>query len=368
MTTLHRYVARIFVLRFLLVLLGISLAVLGFEIVEAINDLGGDEAEAATLARYAALRLPSFLAQLLPIAVLIGALLTVADLLRQREMVAAWSAGLSQPRLLRGLLPLLLLLGALQFALNDQLVPRTTEALRAWGVGEFRASGFLTSRDGAVWLRSGDDIVRVSERALEAEELADITIFRRNAEGALLERLDAARASRLEDGGWLLRDVIRHDTEPYGTTLLPELRWEGAVELAHLRLVARPPRELALADLWALMVSDGYGQRPRELYTTWVHARLAQFFGAPLVFCLAFALGQGWRRTGEVTRLMLGGLALGFGFFILDGAAVALGEVGFLPGALAAWAPPLLLACLVLHLLLKPEAAAPINLPLPRRG
>jgi len=367
MTTLHRYVARIFLLRFLMVLLGISFAVLGFEMVEAINDLGGDEAEVATLARYAALRLPSFLAQLLPIAVLVGALLTVADLLRQRELLAAWNAGLSQPRLLLGLLPLLLLLGALQFVLNDQLVPRTTDALRAWGVGEFRASGFLTSRDGSVWLRSGDDIVRVSEQALEAERLADITVFRRDGEGALLERLDAAEARRDGDG-WMLQEVVRHDTAPYGTSLLPELHWDGEIELEHLRLVARPPRELALTDLWALLVSDGYGQRPRELYQTWVNARLAQFFGAPLVFCLAFALGQGWRRTGEVTRLMLGGLALGFSFFILDGAAVALGEVGFLPGALAAWAPPLLLACLVLHLLLKPEAAAPINLPLPRRG
>lgn len=365
MTTLHRYVARIFVQRFLLVLLGISGAVLAFEIVEVLNDLGGDAVEASTIARYAALRLPSFLAQLLPVATLVAALLTAGDLLRQRELVAAWSAGLSQPRLLLGLLPLLLLLGGLQFLLNDQVVPRTTDALRAWGVGEFRTTGLLTSRDGSVWLRSGNDIVRVSAQDLEAERLAAVTIFRRNAQGELLERLDAAEAERQEQG-WLLRQVVRHATAPYGSDVLPELLWPGEIELEHLRLVARPPRELAFLDLWALLASDGYGQRPRELYETWVNARLAQFFGAPLVFCLAFALAQGWRRTGEMTRLMLSGLALGFGFFILDGASVALGEVGFLPGWLAAWSPPTLLACLVAHLLLKPEAAAPIALPLPR--
>lgn len=364
MTTLHRYIARHFMLRFLLVLFGVSIAVVAFEMTEA---LGGDEMEAETVSRYAMLRLPSLAAQLLPIATLIAGLLTVSDLLRQREMVAAWSTGLSQAGLLLGLLPLLLVLGIAQFALNDQVVPRTTDTLREWGVGEFSSAGLLSSDDGTVWLRSGDDIVRVSARGLLNEYLLNVTVFRRDERGQLLERIDAASARRQGDG-WLLQDVVRHSTSPYSTTSQPTMEWEGQVELEQLRLVARPPRELAFSDLWALLASDGYGQRPRELYATWVNARLAQFFGAPLVLCLAFSLGQGWRRTGEVTRLMLGGLSIGFGFFIVDGASVALGEVGFLPPWLAAWAPPALLACLIAHLLLKPEAAAPIALSLRRRS
>src|SRR5690625_554192 len=95
---------------------------------------------------------------------------------------------------------------------------------------------------------------------------------------------------------------------------------------------------------------------------------ISQFFIAPLILCLAFALGQAWRRTGELTRLTLGGLTLGFAFFIINGTSVALGEVGFLPPVLAAWAPPLLLASLVAHLLLKPEATAPISPSLMRRS
>src|SRR5690606_31857414 len=129
-----------------------------------------------------------------------------------------------------------------------------------------------------------------------------------------------------------------------------------------------PPRELALAVLSDLWRSGGFGRRPHALYATWVHALIAQFFAAPLLLCLAFALGQGWRRTGELTRLMLTGLALGFGFFIVNGISIALGEVGFLPPLLAAWAPPLLLASVVAHLLLKPEAAAPISSGLIRRS
>src|SRR5690606_2633682 len=93
MTTLHRYLARHFLLRFLLVLLGISLAVIAFELTEA---LGSDEWTFETVSRYALLRLPSLMAQLLPIATLIAGLLTVGELLRHRELVAAWAAGLSQ--------------------------------------------------------------------------------------------------------------------------------------------------------------------------------------------------------------------------------------------------------------------------------
>ena len=364
MTTLHRYFARLFFLRFLLVLVGVSIAVVAFELTEA---LGGDDWTFETVSRYALLRVPSLMAQLLPIATLIAGLLTVGELLRQRELVAAWAAGVSQFRLLTGMLPLLLLLGTFQFLLNDQVVPRTTDQLRQWGIGEFRGSGLLSSDDGTLWLRSGDDIVRIATLGLRDDRLSDITVFRRDGEGELVERLDAQTAER-QDDGWLLRDVVRHQSAPYRQSHVETHLWPGEVEVEQLHLVARPPRELALADLWYLLQSEGYGQRPTELYATWVHARIAQFFTAPLVLCLAFALGQGWRRTGELTRLTLGGLALGFAFFILNSSAVALGEVGFLPPYLAAWAPPILLASIVAHLLLKPEAAAPISLGLARRS
>lgn len=364
MTTLHRYFARLFFLRFLLVLIGVSVAVVAFELTEA---LGSDDWTFQTVSRYALLRLPSLMAQLFPIATLIAGLLTVGELLRQRELVATWAAGVSQFRLLTGLLPLLLFLGVCQVLLSDQVVPRTTDQLREWGIGEFRSSGLLSSDDGYLWLRSGNDIVRVATFGLRDDRLLDLTIFRRDSEGELVERLDAARATR-EGDGWLLHDVVRHHSTPYRQSLEETHLWPGIVKVEELHLVARPPRELAFTDLWDLLQSDGYGQRPGELYATWIHARLAQFFAAPLVLCLAFALGQGWRRTGELTRLTLGGLAIGFAFFILNGAAVALGEVGFLPPYLAAWAPPLLLASLVAHLLLKPEAAAPISLGLARRS
>lgn len=364
MTTLHRYVARLFFVRFLLVLMGVSVAVVAFELTEA---LGADDWTFETISRYALLRLPSLMAQLLPIATLIAALLTVGELLRQRELVAAWAAGLSQFRLLTGLFPLLLLLGLFHLLLSDQVVPRTTDQLRQWGIGEFRSSGILNSDDGYIWLRSGGDILRLSAQGLQEDRLDDVTIFRRDAEGELTERLDAPSAQRVEDG-WLLQDVVRHETTPYRQSHAASLLWSGEVEVEQLHLIARPPRELAFADLLDLQQSEGYGQRPAELYATWVHARIAQFFIAPLILCLAFALGQAWRRTGELTRLTLGGLTLGFAFFIINGTSVALGEVGFLPPVLAAWAPPLLLASLVAHLLLKPEATAPISPSLMRRS
>src|SRR5690625_4695355 len=247
MTTLHRYVARLFLLRFLLVLIGVSLAVAAFELTEV---LGGDDWTSRTIARYTLLRLPSLMAQLLPVATLIAALLTVGELLRQRELVAAWSVGLSQFRLLAGLLPLLALLGLFQFLLNDQVVPRTNHLLREWSIGEFRPSGLLTGDDGHLWLRSGNDILRISAAALQRDRLVDVTIFRRDERGQPLERLDAATAERAAEGeGWLLQEVVRHEADPYHRSQVRELFWPGELEIAELHLVARPPQELPLADL-----------------------------------------------------------------------------------------------------------------------
>src|SRR5690606_32729031 len=135
------------------------------------------------------------------IATLIAGLLTIGELLRQRELVATWAAGVSQFRLLTGLLPLLLFLGACQVLLSDQVVPRTTDQLRERGVGEFRSSGLLSSDDGDLWLHGGDDVVRVAPFGLRAARLVDLTPARREGGGVLVERLDAARAADEGVGG-----------------------------------------------------------------------------------------------------------------------------------------------------------------------
>ncbi|MBK8209408.1 MAG: LptF/LptG family permease [Rhodospirillales bacterium] len=117
------------------------------------------------------------------------------------------------------LLPAAALLGIFSFLNADIAVPISRDALRTWGVGEARKTGILADDGKMAWMLSGTDVVRTPKQASASGELRDVTIFRRDAEGRLLERIGAARALPQGDG-WQLEAVRRIDIDTAATANL----------------------------------------------------------------------------------------------------------------------------------------------------
>jgi LPS export ABC transporter permease LptG len=347
-TVLRRYLNRMFMLRFGVVLFGIIGFAIVVDLLEVAEDLAQTEggAAGATL-RYVGLRVPIMLSELMPIAAMIAGLLTVADLMRHRELVVIWSSGVRPLVLLALMLPAALLLVGAKFVIDDLALPRASAELRAWGIGEYRHRPADGQAGTFTWLRSGDDVVRLSSAALGAGRLEEVTVFRRGPDGILTERLEAAAAEPVP-GGWRLLGVTRERVTPRSLERLPALELPLAIDLEQVRLMIRPPRELSLVKLAGIATAGGYGLRALEPYRTWLHLRVAGALVPALLMMLAFALVRRFSRTASIAPVFLTAVAIGFTFLITSGVTSALGEVGLLPPALAAWAPPLALAALVL--------------------
>lgn len=359
MSVLARYLNRMFLVRLGVVLFGILGFAVAIDLLDVAEELAREPAGALPAGlRYVGLRLPIMFSELMPIGALIAGLLAVTDLLRHRELVVIWSAGVRPLAVLRLLLPAGLLLAGAKLAVDDAAVPRAAAALRAWGIGEYRGR-VADGRGGAYyWLRSGPDVIRLSANAVGAGDLRDLTVFRRDAAGLLTERLDAPAAVPVA-GGWELRDVTRRVVAGRRTERAAAVEVPVAVDLEQLRLMARPPRELAFAQLARIVAAGGYGLRALEPYRTWLHQRVAGASVPTLLMMLAFALVRRFGRTASVAPVFLAAVGTGFTFLIVAGVASALGEVGVVPPALAAWGPPAALAALILGLTLRDSVARP---------
>jgi lipopolysaccharide export system permease protein len=287
----------------------------------------------------------------MPVSALIGALITVGDLQRYHELVAVWNTGMSPLRQTLILMPAALLIVVLQAAVDDQAVPASTKELRAWGVGAYRHRSLLEGADGTLWLRSGQDVVNIPGTGVGEESLRDITIFRRDEDGLLTERLDVARATHAA-AHWQLEDVVRMAPGEPRSQEIDHMRWDGVIDLDHVALMAIDPRELTLARIATIIENDAFAMRPITLYETWFRYRIADVFAPLLMVAVATVLGQRFGRVGSFTRLFLSGVGLGFLFFIASGAAVALGEVGILTPTAAAFGPTAAMTALVAVLLL----------------
>jgi lipopolysaccharide export system permease protein len=347
MSILSRYVCRRILFHCIVLLIGMSALSLTFDLMEEGDQIlaaSGGEIEA--LLRYSLLRLPDIGSQMLPIATLLGAFLTFNNMLRHSELVAVWGGGISSIGIMRALLPVALLFSALQFGLDNWAVPATLEKLHTWGVGNFQRKGFIHGDSNTIWLRSGRDIIRIPVQEAREGRLANMQIFRREANGLLSEELDVESARR-EGDAWFLDGVVRRTVDPPKVTALTEIPWDGRFDVENLPLISRDLRDLPIKDINRLVDNEGYGQRPTNLYRTWFHYRIATAITPFLMIMLVVSLAQRFRRTGTFARLMIYSVAIGFGFFMFAGTSLAMGEAGFVPPWISAWSPNLALAALI---------------------
>jgi len=95
-------------------------------------------------------------------------------------------------------------------------------------------------------------------------------------------------------------------------------------------------------SLWELSSSiDAYeaaGRNTDEMRAKWWH-RLSGPLSALLMPLLGSIAAFGLARSGKLLIRGIIGIMLGFAYFVVDNAALALGSFGGYPPLLAAWAP-----------------------------
>jgi lipopolysaccharide export system permease protein len=345
MSLLAGYLSGLLLSRVILMLVGLTALILGLDLMVNAGSLMRSHGGLEALGRYAALRTPIIVSDMIKIASLLAGLLTFAGLIRHGELAAMWIAGLSQLGLFRRLLSIGLLLGALQFAVDDLAVPDSVDALYAWGVGEYEKPRETGTEGGITWIHVGNDILRVPTENIRGDSLVDFSIFERNAEGDLLGRLDVASA-HYAAGRWQLRDITITGVDGSAPRHEATRDWLIALDPESLRHLAAHPRYLPFDQIRRFAAGDGQGTWAPYLYQTWLYEKLTTCLIPLLMLLLSAALAQQTQRAGRLELLFLGGAAIGFAFFIFNGISLAMGEVGLLPPLLASAAPILAFAAI----------------------
>ena len=190
MSIIARYVNRLLLGRFALVLLGLAALMLLVEFLGNSDQViaANDDALRA-LAFYMVLRLPDILAEIIPVAALLAGLLAFAELARHSELTAIYAGGMSKVRLALAIVPVVV---------ADQWLPAPDRGSgptgRHEGVARLGRRRLRRDEARATWLRRDADILRIEKIDPGQVELHGLTIFRRDADGNLIAKIDAVRA------------------------------------------------------------------------------------------------------------------------------------------------------------------------------
>jgi len=355
--TLTFYLAKMFVTRIAAVLVLLVLVLMMLDLLAKTGDIlaqpGNGQAELLT---YAGLRIPQLINTFLPYSVLLAAIVTFVTLNQNSEVVAMKAAGLSAHQVLA---PLMLAAAAVSvgsFIFNERIVTRATATLKAWDAADFGAIPRDSGVRANVYLSDGVNILRAGQITGSGAniEMVGVTWYGRDERGMLAEQIRAPRATYASPG-WRLEDARRFDVQTAQTFDIAGVTVGTKMTPAQVELgKVDPDAQDFLALGRSIDAYEAAGRRTSEMKAKWWH-KLSGPLSAILMPLLGAVAAFGLARSGHVFVRALVGMALGFAYFVVDNAALAMGSFGGYPPFLAAWAPVLLFTLIGETVLIRTE-------------
>ncbi len=339
--TLMMYLVRLFAVRILAALVMLVLVLQMLDLLgESGKILGVHGNGQAQLWHYVTMRTPQLIARFLPYSVLMATIITLATLNQNSEVVSMKAAGLSPHQVLAPLLITAAIVSVLSFGFNERVVTRATATLKAWQAVEYGTiptdSGVRTN----VYLRDGPNILAATTLTGEgaAMRMDGVSWYRRDAGGMVTETARAPHAV-FAAPGWRFDAPVRFEVAAASAEKLPPTVYARGVTPAQIAISKVDPDAQSLPQLSkSIAALKSAGRRTSELEGKWWH-KISGPLSTALMPLLGAVAAFGLARSGQLLVRAIIGMALGFAYFVVDNAALALGNFGGYTPLLAAWAP-----------------------------
>jgi lipopolysaccharide export system permease protein len=359
--TLTLYLARLFVVRIFAVLVMLVLVLLALDLLSESGAIlaapGNGQAE---ILQYASLRAPQLASRFLPYSVLLATLITLVTLNQNSEVVAMKAAGLSAHQVLAPLLLTAALVSVVSFGFNERIVTRANATLKAWESVEYGPMPQTVAEAGRVranvYFTDGLGILSAATMAGRGKDivLTGVTWYERAPSGIIREQIRSPRATYAAPG-WRLEKPVRFDVAGATTRQLQTMVVGKDLTPERIDLQSVDPDSQSFWELAdTIDAFDAAGRNTDEMRAKWWH-RLSGPLSALLMPLLGSIAAFGLARSGQLFVRAIIGMALGFAYFVVDNAALAMGSFGGYPPLLAAWAPFLLFLLLGETVLIRTE-------------
>jgi lipopolysaccharide export system permease protein len=301
-------------------------------------------ATALILAKISMYRIPQLTEQIMPFAVLVGAMSCYLTLSRRLELVIARAAGVSAWQFVAPALLVAFLLGTTATMAYNPIAASLHERskrIEASMLGETLSA--LQESTSGFWVRQksadGAAIINAKSSREQGSNLGSVTVYTFDESGRFRERIEA-RNAELDQGYWRLDDArIYAPGQP--PVLEAAYRLNTNLTLEQVReSFATPetvpfwqlPNYIDMADR-AGLAAAGYRLQYSEL--------LARPFLLCAMVLLAAAVSLRFFRFGGVQKMVLSGISAGFLIFVLQKITEDMSKSELLPSLAAAWIPVL---------------------------
>ncbi len=309
--------------------------------VNELDQVGKGTYSAGQALGFVFLTLPTHLITLLPVAVLLGCLLSLSSLARTRELTALQALGVTDRQIAWALGRATLFVVMAALALMELVTPpleRYAYRQRAEALSEGKS--LPTSR--GLWARRGREVIHI--RGLDQGQPTDVDLFRLNASrSGLTTHIHADRARIRGSSQWLLEDAVRRRFTKEGVQVssVPVLPWQSFLDPDRLDQLVLPPRSLAPSEAYHYIQNlQARGQEARQYVQTFWR-KLTMPIAAAAMMLLALAMTFSLLDRATTSGRLLMGSIVGLTFYLIDNLIASFGLLWAVPTVFSAVLPRL---------------------------
>jgi lipopolysaccharide export system permease protein len=298
-----------------------------FDLIHELENVGKGSYQLHHALGYVALTLPGRAYEILPIAVLIGALYALTLLARHSEITVLRTSGLATGSLLLTLAKIGALFVVLTFIVGEIVAPpaeRAAQQLRLTArsqlVGQELRSG--------LWVKDGLSFINVRQ-VLPDTSLRGVRVYAFDATYHLRSVSEAEKGSFVPSGHWLLSNVVetRFDAERAHVSHQDEVVWQSALNPDMLSVLLVDPENMSLGNLYQYTQHLSDNRQKTERYEIALWKKLVYPFATLVMMALALPFAYAHDRMSAVSVKVFTGVMLGILFHMLNGLFSHLGVI-----------------------------------------
>lgn len=358
-TLLDGYVAREFLGYVVLLAAGLLILILAFTFFELLGPMLHTGAGLATMAQYLFYLSPQMLYMLAPVVILVGVLITFGLMCNANEITAMKTCGISIYRLLAPIAVVAVVLALLQFGVGQRWLPRFNrrqEALRAEIKGQ-PARTFQQPEHRWV-MGQHHDIYYFQYFDPANSQFSNLSVFSYNPATFQLTRRIHARLAYWDshlrawifESGWV-RDFDGSQATRFQAFSIASFTGLGETP-AYFKTGARQSTQMSYAELSRYVHDLRRGGYDVSRLTVELDQKIAYPVITLIMALLAFPFALSAGRRGTVAGIVAA-IVVAIVYWVSSGFLAALGGLGQIPPAAAAWAPDALFFLAGVYLLLR---------------
>lgn len=317
--------------------------------VDEMGNIGQGDYELSHILLITLMRVPGYFYELFPVALLIGGLLGLGGLARQRELIALRAAGLSVLDLLKSIVKagvIMITIGVLIGELIAPLLEKEGELLRAkW----LHRQTILQSQYG-VWIRENNTFTNIRQINPEGE-ISDIAVYTFDDDGKLVHMQEAERASQVDDEWRLINvDETRVEEARNFSSTVPQRPFSAGLDRDMLVNLGIEPSFLTIGQLFDyISFLHKHEQRSSEHEVVfWSKLAVPVLSIMMLIMSLPFVMRD--IRNTDIGKHLMAGILVGVLFFLISQTLGHAGVIFDVSPILVAWTPVALLGVAILFL------------------